>query len=98
MFNVFEKVLIQELYKLNVGEIWKGFKGESGGFICLCIYTFIEYVRPQDKFSFLSDMPVAQIALLFALLFALIDKRKEKLSSPVNFWLFSFYFIIILSS
>ena len=88
---------IEDYYSINVRSIWAGLKQESAAFWWLCIYVFIEYVRPQSIYPVIDIIPWAQVTLLLAIVTAYVDKSVVWVRSSVN-GLFIFFFIAVFLS
>ena len=93
-----EEVDIADYYALKVGSIWKGLKQESAAFWWLCIYFFIEYVRPQNIYPIIDILPYAQITLLIACISAFSDRSVKWVASKANILFVIFFIIVLLSS
>jgi O-antigen ligase len=89
---------ITEYYSINVRSIWNAFKQENAAFKWLCVYFFLEYVRPQTLYPVIDILPYAQISLLLACLFAFTDRSIKWVSNPGNALFILFFIVVILSS
>ena len=58
------EVDIADYYAVKPRAIWQGLKQESPAFWWLCIYLFLEYIRPASLYPVLDILPWTQIALL----------------------------------
>ncbi|MDB4575611.1 O-antigen ligase family protein [bacterium] len=88
---------IKDFYAVKVGVLWKAFKVESPAFWWLCIYFFLEYIRPASLYPILDFLPWTQLALIFALIAAINDKNVKWVSSNGNILLILFYLMVVLS-
>lgn len=88
---------IEEYYAVNVGVIWRDFKEESPAFLWLCLYIFLEYIRPATLYPVIDILPWTQISLIFATFTALSDKSIKWVKSSANSLMLMFLFIVILS-
>ncbi|WP_428398076.1 O-antigen ligase family protein [Marinobacter salarius] len=93
-----KEVNIQDFYALNFGAIWHYFKSETLAFWMICVYLFLEYVRPQSIYPALDFLPWTQIAVLGALAGCFLDKSVRWVSSSINVWLILFFIAILFSS
>ena len=89
---------IKDYYAIKIGSIWRGLKQEKAVFWWLCIYIFLEYVRPAASYPALNFLPWAMLALLFTLITATHEKSVKWVSSPVNTLFILFFIIVFLSS
>ncbi len=88
---------IQDFYAVKVGVLWQAFKAEKPAFWWLCVYFFLEYIRPATLYPILDFLPWTQLALLFALFSAITDKEIKWVSSNGNILLILFYLVVVLS-
>jgi putative inorganic carbon (HCO3(-)) transporter len=87
-----------DLYALRVRDLWRQMKREHISFWMICIYLFIEYVRPQSIITAIDVLPWAKIFLLLSGLTLLADKQKKWVADPANKWITLFLLVIIVSS
>lgn len=64
----------------------------------ICAYLFFEYVRPQSIYPVINFVPWMQLFVIGAFLGCAMDKTVKWVSSPINFLLIAFFFVILLSS
>lgn len=89
---------IESLYAINLIGIWRAFKSEHLAFIFLCVYYFLEYIRPQVLYPVLDVLPWALFFLILTLVSRFSDKSVTKVSSPLNKLFVTFMVVIIISS
>lgn len=89
---------IKDFYAVKPGVLWKAFKVENPSFWWLCIYFFLEYIRPASIYPVIDILPWTQIALLFALVTAITDKDIKWVSSKGSILFVLFYITVIFSS
>ncbi len=89
---------MENLYKLNFKTIWNEFKNTHISFKFICIYLFIEYVRPQSIYPVIDILPYAQISILGTLYFYITDPGKIWVKNTSNVLITLFFVIIIISS
>ncbi len=89
---------IKDFYAVKVGVLWKAFKAERPAFWWLCVYFFLEYVRPASLYPVLDVLPWVQIAIFFTLIGAFTDKGIKWVKNPVNVQFLMFYILVLLSS
>lgn len=89
---------IADYYAVKPGSIWRGLKQENKALWWLCIYLFLEYIRPQSIYPVIDILPWAQIALIFACIAAFSDRTVKWVSNPVNVLFILFFIIVFLSS
>lgn len=88
----------EDFYSLKAGMIWRYFKSESFAFWMICIYLFLEYVRPQSIYPVIDFLPWTQLSLIGALLGCFTDRTVRWVSSSINVLLILFFALILLSS
>ena len=93
-----KEVAEEDLYSLNIGMNWRYFKSESFAFWMICMYLFVEYVRPQSIYPIIDFLPWTQLSIIGALLGCFTDRTVRWVSSSVNVLLILFLITILLSS
>lgn len=93
-----KEVTIKDFYELNLRAMFRYFGSETLAFWMICVYLFLEYVRPQSIIPALDFLPWTQLAVLGALVGCFIDKSVRWVSSSINVWLILFFIAILLSS
>jgi probable O-glycosylation ligase (exosortase A-associated) len=93
-----KEVNIQDFYALDFGAMWHYFKSETLAFWMICVYLFLEYVRPQSIYPVLDFLPWTQIAVLGALVGCFLDKTVRWVSCSINATLILFFLVILASS
>lgn len=79
--------------------LWAYFKSENMGYICLCLYLFFEYVRPQTIYPVIAIVPWTMMFLMLAFLGSFSARNKKKVnSSPLDLYMIAYLIIILLSS
>lgn len=63
----------------------------------ICLYLFVEYVRPQSIIPALDILPWAKLFLLLSAIGLAMDRNRIRTSDPTNKWITAFLFAIILS-
>ena len=89
---------LESLYSLRPKIWWQYFKNESLAFKMLCLYFFVEYVRPQSIFPSLKIVPWANLFVIGALIGLLIDRDRRWVRSPTNKWMILLFVAILWSS
>ena len=92
------EVTIEDYYAVKPKAIWQELKQESPAFWWLCIYLFLEYIRPQSLYPVLDILPWTQISLLMVAATIPNDKSIKWVSSTGNFLILLFLFIVLLSA
>lgn len=85
------------LYRLRWRDWWNQFKGESFAFKMICLYLFVEYVRPQSLFPALAGSPLAQITIGLAILALPFEKGIKLTWDFTTTMLLLFLVVIVLS-
>ncbi len=92
------QVDIEDYYAVKVRVIWRDLKqGENASFFWLCIYLFLEYIRPATLYPVIDILPWTQISLIFATFTALSDRKIKWVKNPANIFMFLFLFVVLLS-
>jgi putative inorganic carbon (hco3(-)) transporter len=89
---------VSGLYCLRLSEFWRQMKREHISFWMICLYLFLEYVRPQSIIPALDVLPWAKVFLLAAAVTLLLDRQRRWVADPANKWLTLFLLAIITSS
>lgn len=89
---------ISEYYSVKVRSLWEGFKREDAAFKWLCVYFFIEYVRPQNLYPVLDILPWGQLSLLATCIAAITNPKVKWVSNPGNIVFFLFFLVVFLSA
>jgi putative inorganic carbon (hco3(-)) transporter len=85
------------LYSLKPKAIWESLRRQPWSFRFVCVYLFFEYVRPQQIYTRILGPPYARIAIILALAFFLIERRRIRFRAP-EFLFATFAAIVVLSS
>jgi len=80
-----------------VGSLWRFFRAQGFVYWAMCCYLLIEYVRPQQLFSPLNDVPVGVIVLGAASLAFLFSGRWFR-ARGVGTWGFLLFTAVIVAS
>ena len=91
------EVTIEDLYAVKVGAIWRSVRQQHISFWALTAYFFFEYVRPQNIYPVISDIPFGQVTLLTALFSVFLDRSAYWVSNVENKLFFLFFLIVALS-
>ena len=89
---------IVDYYSINIRQMWRGLKQEGAAFWLLCIYFFLEYVRPQSIYPAIDFLPWAQIFIIFAVIAALAEKSLKWVKNPQSTLIILFTCVVLLSS
>ncbi|MFB4203323.1 hypothetical protein KBTX_04053 [wastewater metagenome] len=77
-------VSMTDLLRLRAGAIAQVLVGEGPAFALVCLYVFIEYVRPQSIYPAIDVLPYAQVSILAALVARLASRERIDLDNPVT--------------
>ena len=89
---------MEKLYALKINEIIKVVKTEGFSFICICIYLFFEYVRPQSIYPSIDMLPWVSAVLLLSIVSLLTSNDFNKSPNILNKLIVLYAFIVLLSS
>jgi len=93
-----QQYTIEDLYSLELKVWWAYFKSESLAFKMICLYLFVEYVRPQSIITWLDFLPWAKLFLLGSLIGVFMEKDRKWVSSPINKWMILFFLSVLWST
>jgi O-antigen ligase len=90
---------VDNLYRLQLSEIFKTFRSEGWGFFLICIYLFFEYVRPQSIYTAIDILPWSQAIIILCVLSIIFSKNKIAIpKNPLNKLINIYAVIVLLSS
>lgn len=95
--KLIKQVDIEDYYAVNVRAIWRDLKHGNASFLWLCLYLFLEYIRPATLYPVIDILPWTQIALIFATYTAFSDRNIKWVKSSANILMFLFIFVVLLS-
>jgi putative inorganic carbon (hco3(-)) transporter len=85
------------LYGLRLRKIYSYLRKEEWLFLLICLYLFLEYVRPQTIYPAINVLPFSFVVIMTTL--ALLVMRGGKyVSNPENKLILAFLAVILLSS
>jgi len=85
------------LYSLRFSTIWDFVRRQPASFILVCMYLFMEYVRPQQIWTVIAGPPYSKFIIGLAIIAFFLEGRKIKLGMP-EIWLGLFTLIVLASS
>lgn len=85
------------LYRLHIGELWRAFWSQEPAFWLLCLYVFIEYVRPQSMYPVLDVLPWGMLTLALVLGARMLQPRAGLLGNGQTWLLMALWIVILLS-
>ncbi|MDH5611260.1 MAG: O-antigen ligase family protein [Gammaproteobacteria bacterium] len=92
-----QAIELADLYAFKLGCLWRALKAEHLSLWMLCIYFFLEYVRPQDLYPVLDILPWTQVFLIATIVTAFFDHSVRWVSNAENKLLILFLIIATLS-
>jgi O-antigen ligase len=84
------------LYGLRVRALWDYFKAQPTSFKLVCLYLFMEYVRPQQIWSAIAGPPYAKFIIVFAVVAFFAEGRRFRVGLPEV--LLGIFSLIVLAS
>lgn len=93
-----KEIDIEDYYSIRIRPMWVGLRQESWAFWWLCIYIFIEYVRPQSIYPEIAFIPWAQLSLIMAFGCLFLDKSVQWVNSKENGLFILLFLIVVLTS
>ena len=89
---------MKDLYAINASAVWASLKSESASFWLICIYLFLEYVRPQSIYPEFDVLPYAFIAVLLAFVAYILERNHRVVKNVENKLIVWFLLVILVSS
>lgn len=87
-----------DVLELKFGSVWRAFWGEHYAFICISIYLFWEYVKPEQQYPIFGLVPVLRISILGALLGFVVERGAKIRISGLGVLMLIFLLHCIVSS
>lgn len=88
---------IREIRALKIGRLWDAFRSEPASFWLVCLYLFMEYVRPQSLYPSLDVLPWSMLTILLAYTAYFLEGNRERVKSPINVILALFFVQVLIS-
>lgn len=88
---------IREIHSLKLRKLWEAFTSEPASFWLVCLYLFMEYVRPQSIYPSLAFLPWSMLTILFAYAAYFVEGNRESVKSPINVILMLLLFQVLIS-
>jgi len=85
-------VLTEQILSLRPKALWRAFWSEHFAFICISVYLFFEYVKPEQQYPIFGVLPFQRFALLGSMIGLLVDKRNKIPRSQFN-WLIPLFLL-----
>ena len=89
---------MSNLYAIRVRDIWKYLRTQDAAFGLICIYLFLEYVRPQTIYPVIDVLPWGQSVLILTLIALFMKGEPSLVKNIENRLLIAYFFVIVLSS
>jgi putative inorganic carbon (hco3(-)) transporter len=70
------------IYSLTFMGLWKNFWRQPMSFKLVCLYLFMEYVRPQQIWTAISGPPYSKFIIGFAVLAMVVEGRRIRFGMP----------------
>jgi O-antigen ligase len=90
-------VTVPEVYSLRPTAIWRFLRQQPLSYWLVCIYLFLEYVRPQDMYEQIQGPPYAEATIILALIAFLFERRTIRFGAP-ELLLAIFSFVVLFSA
>jgi putative inorganic carbon (hco3(-)) transporter len=94
---VAREALLSRVSLLRIRDLWSFVKRQPMSFKLVCLYLFMEYVRPQQLYSSLAVLPYSKIIIVLALLSFFAEGRAFRFGLP-ELMLAMFSMIVLASS
>ena len=89
---------MQDMYAVKLSAIWAQLKTERASFWLICVYLFLEYVRPQSIYPEIDVIPYAFVTVILAIIAYFIEGKQPRVSNIENKLIVFYLLIILLSS
>ena len=89
---------MKDLYAIKIRAIFSELKAERASFWLICIYLFVEYVRPQSIYPAIDIIPFALVTILLAFITYAMEGKHAWVTNTENKLIVVFLLIILLSS
>ncbi|HEX8904120.1 MAG TPA: O-antigen ligase family protein, partial [Longimicrobiaceae bacterium] len=86
------------LYSLHPRELWRFMKTQKASFWLICLYLFLEYVRPQSIYDALAGPPYTRIALILCVICFFLEGKEFRFRTPADITLGVFTAVVLVSS
>ncbi|MDB4912958.1 MAG: hypothetical protein JWM95_602 [Gemmatimonadetes bacterium] len=86
-----------DLYALKLPALWQAFRKQRASFWCMTSYLFFEYVRPQQIYERLPNVPYNKICLVLGAIFFVAEGRRIQFGK-IEVGLLLFSIIVVASS
>ena len=97
-FPASDKPVTADLGGLRFGDIWAFLKSQDNLFWLVCLYLFLEYVRPQTLYPVLDVLPYSMIVILLTMFLLITRKERKFVINIENRLLLLFSGVVLLSS
>ena len=89
---------LDNLKALRVRGTWRYLRTQPASFWLICIYLFIEYVRPQRVWPVIDVLPWSQTTVLLCAGALLLDRKKLEVPTLAGSTLLVFTSVLLFSS
>jgi len=89
---------VDDLYALHIRNIVKEAKREGWPFLFICLYLFLEYVRPQTIYSQIDILPWVFLSLVFAAVSLVSRGAYRKKPNIINKLIVLYAIVVLISS
>jgi len=96
--DVQSRFVSPELLSLRPKAIWQALRAERFAFICICIYLFFEYTKPEQSYPGFDILPFLRLSVLGALVGYFVDKQSKIGSSALNWLIVLFLLQCVVSA
>ncbi|HEU5153256.1 MAG TPA: O-antigen ligase family protein [Gemmatimonadales bacterium] len=86
------------LYSLHPKVLWRFFAKQQASFWLVCLYTFFEYVRPQQIYTALLVVPWSKLLLFLTPVVFLVEGNGFRARSVLNVLMVAFSMVLLASS
>ena len=86
------------LFRVKPGAIWRYLQTQPASFWMINFYMFIEYVRPQQIYTFIDFLPWGLLAIALSALTMLIEGKMPRFRTLAGATLIVFTIVLVLSS
>lgn len=88
----------EELFTLGPAVVWRSFRAQHFGFICISLYLLFEYLKLEQSYPIFGVLPFLRLSVIGAIVGFLLSRDFKVPKSPVNVLLLLFLAHCVLSA
>lgn len=88
----------EDLLSLRPRVVWSAFRSEHFAFAFICLYLFLEYVKPEQQYPIFGILPFLMLSILGSTAGFIADRTSRIVLTSMHYWLLIFAFHCLISS